>query len=91
METLLFTKLKEKFQRRRCSFLRSRCKKTRWNYKKSYKYTHHQHFSKKVLGSWVWQHSAFKEEDHARLDITHHSALTDEDVTKIEDAAQFHY
>ena len=43
--------------------------------------------ARSVLGSWVWQHSAFKEEDHARLDITHHSALTDEDVTKIEDAA----
>ena len=40
-----------------------------------------------VLGSWVWQHSAFKEEDHARLDITHHSALTDDDVEKIEQAA----
>ena len=35
----------------------------------------------------MWQHSAFKEEDHARLDITHHSALTDDDVTKIEQAA----
>jgi len=43
--------------------------------------------ARSVLGSWVWQHSAFKEEDHARLDITHHSALTDEDVMKIEDAA----
>ena len=43
--------------------------------------------ARSVLGSWVWQHSAFKEEDHARLDITHHSALTDEDVKKIEDAA----
>ena len=43
--------------------------------------------ARSVLGSWVWQHSAFKEEDHARLDITHHSALTDEDVMKIEHAA----
>ena len=43
--------------------------------------------ARSVLGSWVWQHSAFKEEDHARLDITHHSALTDEDVKKIEDTA----
>ena len=43
--------------------------------------------ARNVLGSWVWQHSAFKEEDHARLDITHHSALTDEDVVKIEHAA----
>ena len=43
--------------------------------------------ARSVLGSWVWQHSAFKEEDHARLDITHHSALTDDDVAKIEQAA----
>ncbi|MDB3957176.1 alanine--tRNA ligase [Candidatus Nitrosopelagicus sp.] len=43
--------------------------------------------ARSVLGSWVWQHSAFKEEDHARLDITHHSALTDDDVRKIEQAA----
>jgi alanyl-tRNA synthetase len=39
------------------------------------------------LGSWVWQHSAFKEDDHARLDITHHSSLTDSQVKQIEDAA----
>ncbi|MDP3780421.1 MAG: DHHA1 domain-containing protein, partial [Nitrosopumilaceae archaeon] len=43
--------------------------------------------SRNVLGSWVWQHSAFKEEDHARLDITHHSALTDDEVSKIEELA----
>ena len=43
--------------------------------------------ARSVLGSWVWQHSAFKEEDHARLDITHHSALTNDDVKKIEDTA----
>ncbi len=43
--------------------------------------------SRNVLGSWVWQHSAFKEEDHARLDITHHSALTKEEVAKIEELA----
>ena len=43
--------------------------------------------ARSVLGSWVWQHSAFKEEDHARLDITHHSALTDDDVAKIEQTA----
>ncbi|MCA9827117.1 MAG: alanine--tRNA ligase [Nitrosopumilus sp.] len=43
--------------------------------------------SREVLGSWVWQHSAFKEDDHARLDITHHSSLTDEQVKQIEDAA----
>ena len=40
-----------------------------------------------MLGSWIWQHSAFKDDDHARLDITHHSSLTDEQVKKIEDAA----
>jgi len=43
--------------------------------------------SRNILGSWVWQHSAFKEEDHARLDITHHSALTDDEITKIEKLA----
>ena len=36
------------------------------------------------LGSWVWQNSAFKEEHYARLDITHHSALTREEISKIE-------
>ena len=40
--------------------------------------------SRTVLGSWVWQHSAFKDEDHARLDITHHSSLTAEQVGAIE-------
>ena len=43
--------------------------------------------SRRVLGSWVWQHSAFKDADHARLDITHHSPLTGEQVQNIEDAA----
>jgi alanyl-tRNA synthetase len=43
--------------------------------------------SRNVLGSWVWQNSAFKEADHARLDITHHSALTEEQVEKIESLA----
>lgn len=43
--------------------------------------------SRGVLGSWVWQHSAFKEDDHARLDITHHSSLTDSQVKQIEGAA----
>jgi len=43
--------------------------------------------SRKVLGSWIWQHSAFKEDDHARLDITHHSSLTDDQVKQIEDTA----
>ena len=43
--------------------------------------------TRNVLGSWVWQHSAFKEEDHARLDITHHSALTDDEIENIEKLA----
>lgn len=43
--------------------------------------------SRKILGSWVWQHSAFKDVDHARLDITHHSSLTEQQVKQIEDAA----
>lgn len=43
--------------------------------------------SRKVLGSWVWQHSAFKDADHARLDITHHSSLTAEQVRDIENVA----
>ena len=43
--------------------------------------------ARSVLGSWVWQHSAFKDDDHARLDITHHSSLKDEQVKEIEDAA----
>ncbi len=40
--------------------------------------------SRRVLGSWVWQHSAYKDEDHARLDITHHSALDKDAVSRIE-------
>ena len=40
--------------------------------------------ARKILGSWVWQHSAFKDDGHARLDITHHSALTDAEVARIE-------
>lgn len=43
--------------------------------------------SRNVLGSWVWQHSAFKEKDYGRLDITHHSNLTEEQVEKIESMA----
>ena len=43
--------------------------------------------SRKVLGSWIWQHSAFKESDHARLDITHHSSLSQQEIKAIEDTA----
>lgn len=37
-----------------------------------------------VLGPWVWQHSAFKDVTGARLDITHHSPLTSEEIIRIE-------
>jgi alanyl-tRNA synthetase len=43
--------------------------------------------SRNTLGSWVWQNSAFKEEAYGRLDITHHSALTRDEVQKIEHKA----
>ncbi len=43
--------------------------------------------SKNILGSWVWQNSAFKEESYARLDITHHSALNREEIQEIEKRA----
>ncbi len=43
--------------------------------------------SKNALGSWVWQHSAFKDVDYARLDITHHSPLTRDEIRKIEELA----
>ncbi len=43
--------------------------------------------SRQVLGPWVWQHSAFKEEDYGRIDITHFAHLTEAEVQKIEDVA----
>ena len=43
--------------------------------------------SRQVLGPWVWQHSAFKEENYGRLDITHFSHLSQAEVQKIEDTA----
>ncbi len=43
--------------------------------------------ARNVLGSWVWQHSAFKEKDYGRIDITHHSSLSDDEVRKIENFA----
>lgn len=43
--------------------------------------------ARNTLGSWIWQHSAFKEQDYARLDITHHSNLTEDEIMKIEDFA----
>ena len=39
---------------------------------------------RKILGNWVWQHSAFKDVDKARLDITHYANLTDEEIERIE-------
>jgi alanyl-tRNA synthetase len=39
------------------------------------------------LGPWVWQNSAYKDEDYGRLDITHHSALTKEEIERIEKSA----
>jgi alanyl-tRNA synthetase len=39
------------------------------------------------LGSWVWQNSAYKEENYARLDITHHSSITGEQMERIEKTA----
>lgn len=45
------------------------------------------HASKSVLGSWVWQNSAFKEEKYARLDITHHSSLSRQEMQAIEKRA----
>jgi alanyl-tRNA synthetase len=43
--------------------------------------------ARKNLGSWVWQNSAYKEENYARLDITHHSALNREEIERIENTA----
>ena len=43
--------------------------------------------SRQALGPWVWQHSAFKEEDYGRIDITHFSHLTVQEVQKIENLA----
>ncbi len=40
--------------------------------------------ARSTLGSWVWQHSAFKDDTHARLDITHHSSLTKTQIEEIE-------
>ncbi len=40
--------------------------------------------ARKVLGPWVWQNSAFKDEDMARLDITHYAHLTRDQVLAIE-------
>lgn len=43
--------------------------------------------AREVLGNWVWQHSAFKDVDEARLDITHYESLKEDEVEKIENLA----
>ena len=40
--------------------------------------------ARNLLGPHVWQHSAFKDVDKAKLEITHYDALTDEEAKKIE-------
>lgn len=45
------------------------------------------HSSKNILGSWVWQNSAYKDEQSARLDITHHSSLSRTQMQEIEKRA----
>ena len=40
--------------------------------------------ARNTLGSWVWQHSAFKDVEKSRLDITHFAHLTRDEVSKIE-------
>ena len=43
--------------------------------------------ARKVLGPHVWQAGSNKGERYARLDITHHSRLTREEIETIEDTA----
>jgi len=43
--------------------------------------------ARKILGKHVFQHSAFKDVDKARLDITHFDALSEDEVEKIENLA----
>jgi alanyl-tRNA synthetase len=43
--------------------------------------------ARKILGKHVFQHSAFKDVDKARLDITHFDALSEEEMEKIENLA----
>lgn len=40
--------------------------------------------ARRLLGSWVWQHSAYKDVDKARLDITHFEHLSEEQLKQIE-------
>jgi len=43
--------------------------------------------ARQILGSHIWQHSALKDVDKAKIEITHYDALTDEETKKIEDYA----
>ncbi|MBI4257701.1 MAG: alanine--tRNA ligase, partial [Thaumarchaeota archaeon] len=43
--------------------------------------------ARKLLGPWVWQHSAYKDIDKARLDITHYAHLTKDEIQKLEEMA----
>lgn len=43
--------------------------------------------ARSILGSHVWQHSAMKDVDKAKIEITHYDALADEETKKIEDYA----
>ena len=43
--------------------------------------------AKRALGSWIWQSSAFKDVDKARLDITHFEHLSKEKIHEIENLA----
>ncbi|HLC56743.1 MAG TPA: alanine--tRNA ligase [Candidatus Nanoarchaeia archaeon] len=45
--------------------------------------------ARKILGNHIWQHGASKDIDKARLDITHYENLTEEQVKKIEDYANY--
>ncbi|BFH74380.1 alanine--tRNA ligase [Sulfurisphaera javensis] len=45
--------------------------------------------AKKVLGEHVWQAGAEKTPQKGRLDITHYKPLTDEEIKKIEDLANY--
>lgn len=43
--------------------------------------------ARRALGGWVWQHSALKTPDYARLDITHFRRLEEEELRRIEEEA----
>lgn len=43
--------------------------------------------SRAVLGNHVWQHSAYKEVDRARLDVTHYELPSEQQLTAIEKLA----